>query len=341
LSNKRNKLRELFTDHRVQLLLGKFLSGELGAILPVLDRDLGYRYPDVEPFMEKPREAEAFLKTLQKQGLMASETAGFVAYCEFCGSCNVKERPPKEGENPSNDGEIQYSCIDCGKTFAEGTIKLRKVHSYTFSEAGIDEISDRLIVRPLKDFLNERGYQSTSPGKMEGESNVEHVFDFVAYSGNPSEGVLVIDFVVSDSPVGEDHVASMFAKVYDTTPLRAVLIVFPELTRDARKLAEQYKINVVETKKLESLWVELRHVIPTVDDFRFEPLDVMTLLSLPDHLRKTATVTSSLGKATADEIAELTKRARAVESGYLNQLVRMGYLKKERIGRKVLFSVVT
>jgi len=68
-------------------------------------------------------------------------------------------------------------------------------------------------------------------------------------------------------------------------------------------------------------------------------LDVMTLLSLPDHLRKTAVTLCKLGQATADEIAEQTKRARAVESGYLNQLVLMGYLKKERRGRKAYFYV--
>ena len=68
-------------------------------------------------------------------------------------------------------------------------------------------------------------------------------------------------------------------------------------------------------------------------------LDVMTLLSLPDHLRKTAITLCNLGEATAEEIAEQTKRARAVESGYLNQLVLMGYLKKERRGRKAYFYV--
>ncbi|MFP3985889.1 MAG: transcriptional regulator [Candidatus Bathyarchaeia archaeon] len=70
-----------------------------------------------------------------------------------------------------------------------------------------------------------------------------------------------------------------------------------------------------------------------------EALDVMTLLSLPDHLRKTAVTICKLGRATADEVAEQTKRARAVESGYLNQLVLMGYLKKERKGRKAYFFV--
>lgn len=70
-----------------------------------------------------------------------------------------------------------------------------------------------------------------------------------------------------------------------------------------------------------------------------EALDVMTLLSLPDHLRKTAVSICKLGHATAEEVAEQTKRARAVESGYLNQLVLMGYLKKERKGRKAYFFV--
>jgi len=67
------------------------------------------------------------------------------------------------------------------------------------------------------------------------------------------------------------------------------------------------------------------------------PLDVMTLLSMPDHLRKTAMTVCRSGRATADEIAQQTSRARAVESAYLNQLVLMGYLKKERQGRKAYF----
>jgi ArsR family transcriptional regulator, lead/cadmium/zinc/bismuth-responsive transcriptional repressor len=67
------------------------------------------------------------------------------------------------------------------------------------------------------------------------------------------------------------------------------------------------------------------------------PLDVMTLLSMPDHLRKTAMTVCRSGRATAEEISQQTTRARAVESAYLNQLVLMGYLKKERQGRKAYF----
>ena len=76
-----------------------------------------------------------------------------------------------------------------------------------------------------------------------------------------------------------------------------------------------------------------------VNESMTDVLDVMTLLSLPDHLRKTAVSLCNLGQATAEEVAGKPKRARAVESGYLNQLVLMGYLKKERKGRKAYFYV--
>ncbi len=68
-------------------------------------------------------------------------------------------------------------------------------------------------------------------------------------------------------------------------------------------------------------------------------LDVMTLLSMPDHLRKTAMTICRCSRATAKEISDQTKRARAVESAYLNQLVIMGYLKKERKGKKAYFFI--
>jgi len=71
----------------------------------------------------------------------------------------------------------------------------------------------------------------------------------------------------------------------------------------------------------------------------YKTLDVMTLLSLPDHLRKAAMVVCERGKVTATEVSNETGRARAVESSYLNQLVNLGHLKKERKRRTVYFSV--
>lgn len=76
---------------------------------------------------------------------------------------------------------------------------------------------------------------------------------------------------------------------------------------------------------------------PTEVDGIGEVLDVMTLLSLPDHLRKSALTIVKLKKAMAEDVAKETGRARAIESAYLNQLVRMGYLKRMREGKRVYF----
>jgi len=68
-------------------------------------------------------------------------------------------------------------------------------------------------------------------------------------------------------------------------------------------------------------------------------LSPSTLLSLPDHLRKTAIIVCQLGEASAVEVAARSGRARAAESDYLNQLARMGLLKKRRKGRESYFTV--
>jgi len=67
--------------------------------------------------------------------------------------------------------------------------------------------------------------------------------------------------------------------------------------------------------------------------------DVLSLLSLPTHLRKTVIALYKLEKATAEDLSKETKRQRAVESASANQLTRMGYLKKFRQGHKVYFYI--
>lgn len=68
-------------------------------------------------------------------------------------------------------------------------------------------------------------------------------------------------------------------------------------------------------------------------------MSVAVLLKLPDHLRKTMIALSKLIEGRADEVANITGRARAIESGYLNQLVRLGYVKKVRRKHQIYFAV--
>jgi hypothetical protein len=120
----------------------------------------------------------------------------------------------------------------------------------------------------------------------------------------------------------------------DTAPLTV-----RKLEGTQTRLLQKIKENLDRLNEKMEVIIEMQKqgskVTPEIPDV----LDVMTLLSLPDHLRKTAITICRLEQATAEEVAEQTKRARAVESSYLNQLVLMGYLKKERRGRKAYFYV--
>jgi hypothetical protein len=63
------------------------------------------------------------------------------------------------------------------------------------------------------------------------------------------------------------------------------------------------------------------------------------ILEFPKHLQTTVLTLLQLGRATATEVSEVTGKARAVESAYLNQLVVMKIARKEREGRKAVFSM--
>jgi hypothetical protein len=73
------------------------------------------------------------------------------------------------------------------------------------------------------------------------------------------------------------------------------------------------------------------------------PLEISPseLFLLPDHLRRTYMVVASRGECNAARISNLTGRCRAVESSYLNQLVRMGWLRKRRDSKTLYFRLVS
>ena len=64
-----------------------------------------------------------------------------------------------------------------------------------------------------------------------------------------------------------------------------------------------------------------------------------TLAGLPEHLRRSMESVVTVGQATAEGIGEKTGRSRAAESDYLNQLVDRGFLRKERVGKQIVFQV--
>ena len=120
--------------------------------------------------------------------------------------------------------------------------------------------------------------------------------------------------------------------IKDQALTKRPLNILEKIEESLERLNDKMEV-IIEIQKTGS---DNQKSIPNLPD---ASLDVMTLLSMPDHLRKTAMAICRCTRATAEEISEQTKRARAVESAYLNQLVIMGYLKKMRKGRKAYFFI--
>jgi len=71
----------------------------------------------------------------------------------------------------------------------------------------------------------------------------------------------------------------------------------------------------------------------------FSQKQLYRVLEFPKHLQVSLTSLLKLGLASADQIAAVTGKARAVESSYLNQLAVMHIVQKEHRGRTVFFCV--
>jgi len=122
----------------------------------------------------------------------------------------------------------------------------------------------------------------------------------------------------------------------DVNVLLTMLI--DELTQVNKKLDSMVELNGKMLKTQEEFLQRIANQSYRREIIKLEP-DAMTLLFLPRSLRKTVMALYKLKEATAEDLARETNRLRAVESASANQLVRMGYLKKKREGRRVYFYI--
>jgi len=80
---------ELYKDRNTQLLLSKFVSGEVSDLEPVYDPKLGYRYPAVETIVGSTSSSEAFLDRLHEAGMLERRLYDKTIHCPKCGSASV------------------------------------------------------------------------------------------------------------------------------------------------------------------------------------------------------------------------------------------------------------
>jgi len=94
----KTKLDGLYKDPKVQLLISKFVSGELGSFNPVYDQKHGIRYPFVDELVDDGYNTDAFLQKLFVGGVLARKLYDKIIFCPSCNSANVS---------------IHYTCPHC------------------------------------------------------------------------------------------------------------------------------------------------------------------------------------------------------------------------------------
>jgi hypothetical protein len=128
----------------------------------------------------------------------------------------------------------------------------------------------------------------------------------------------------------------------ETAPNLKITVLLAKIIDELREANDKLELLINTNRKLletqEEFFQKSGSEKKPISDLKIAP-DVMALLSLPMSLRKTVMVLYKLEKATAEDIAKETKRLRAVESASANQLVRLGYLNKKRVGRDVYFYI--
>jgi Thaumarchaeal output domain 1 len=83
---------ELDQDRNSQVLLSKFLSGEIKTLEPVYDLQGGYRYPLIEEILGDASQVDSFLSKLSDSGILKKTLFDKVIICPKCSSTNISFR---------------------------------------------------------------------------------------------------------------------------------------------------------------------------------------------------------------------------------------------------------
>lgn len=158
-----------------------------------------------------------------------------------------------------------HFCRDCSENFTFEDAAYESVYSYRLSDEARQEASlGWVLVAPIREFLETRGFKVETPGFLRGKSGASHMFDVTAFRPDAAGEVKVIDLATSaEGMVSEQLVIAMFAKIYDVAPNDACFIALPKITENGKKMAKLYNITLIEArnpkeaiKRLESACLE-------------------------------------------------------------------------------------
>ena len=136
----KKELLKLYKDHKVQLLISKFLSDELGTLKPIYDPKQGFSYPLVDDIVGDRSRTEEFLQKLFEGSVLDRKLYDKIVYCPSCNSANIS---------------IHYTCPHCKSFDVKKSALIEHIKcGYIDTEDRFQKYGDLVCPRCNKELTN-------------------------------------------------------------------------------------------------------------------------------------------------------------------------------------------
>ena len=150
---------------------------------------------------------------------------------------------------------IKWHCLKCFTITAEDKIIRTDIYQYWLNEAKRSLLEFELKPKPqLIKFLKQRGYKVVNNATVKGRSGAAHSIDLLA---TKDDGIITYTIAIGIKVAGEKielgEIFDFDDKAYDIGIHDKILVVLPEMGREAEKFASQQRIKVLEVRDLDTV----------------------------------------------------------------------------------------
>ena len=181
---------------------------------------------------------------------------------------------------------MKWRCLKCSAVTAEDKVTEINIYSYSLNEAKRSLLEFELKPKPqLIEFLKQRGYTVVENAIVKGRSGAEHKIDLLA---TRDDGIITYTIAIGIKVAGDrielGEIFDFDDKAYDIGIHDKILVVVPELGREAEKFASLQRIKVLEVRDLETV---LAGGVPgPTREISREPFEFKSTSQLMEYLQR-------------------------------------------------------
>jgi len=165
--------------------------------------------------------------------------------------------------NSFNAAVHSHFCRQKHHQFTPERARLIPIYEYKINTRILNEIRNQVLVYgDLISSLEDSGLTVIAPHTIAGKSGEPRTFDLVITSKGRwgAEKTVAMDVINSESEVGPEVVREFAAKVRDAKPTASYLVILPKLTADAKDLAKNLKLTIVDAPSMKEATASIREL---------------------------------------------------------------------------------